>query len=634
MTIGKVTASFGKLNGESLEFHDGLNIVCAPNESGKTTWCAFMRAMLYGIDTRDRRSGGYMPDKLRYAPWSGQPMQGEMELNVDGRSITLTRTTAQPNAPMQEFKAVYTGTNTPVEGLNGRNAGEVLTGVSKDVFCRSAFVGQGAVGVTGSPELEKRMSAIVSTGDENCSFSEADEQLGKWLRKRRFNRYGTLPELEKNISGVKAQLDEMKSAVQERDRTADHLAKTRQECDRLENEMNESRSSARRAALINLGSVKRELNEANEAHERADDARDAARAALCSCLIGERKPEEVQPEIEADIEACEDLREQQSKKGSSALGIVLLVLAVAAAVAGYLFYPLAYAAAGALSLIGAILTARSSRINKEAAAAEKERSGILAKYRAESEDDIRACEEEYLALYEAFEKAEAEEHRTAEKLERMKRIREQTESHTISALDFSDGKSEAALLSRQYTLAKQNAELLSERLSTLNGRLEVSGDPLVLGSELKRMEEEHSDLQSEYDAIALAIGVLREADAEIQSRFSPALGKTAGQYLAIMTGGRYDSLFVNRDFTATARAGGDSVARETGYFSTGTLDLMYLALRLAVCKLALPENANSPLILDDTLVNLDEQRTQQALTLLREIAGERQVILFSCKELE
>ena len=59
--------------------------------------------------------------------------------------------------------------------------------------------------------------------------------------------------------------------------------------------------------------------------------------------------------------------------------------------------------------------------------------------------------------------------------------------------------------------------------------------------------------------------------------------------------------------------------------------LVCLAVRLAVCKLALPEGTSCPLILDDTLVNLDAERTARAIELLREIARERQVILFTCK---
>ena len=53
MMIKKLDATFGKLEGESLELHDGLNVISAPNESGKSTWCAFVRAMLYGVDSSD-----------------------------------------------------------------------------------------------------------------------------------------------------------------------------------------------------------------------------------------------------------------------------------------------------------------------------------------------------------------------------------------------------------------------------------------------------------------------------------------------------------------------------------------------------------------------------------------------------
>ena len=41
-----------------------------------------------------------------------------------------------------------------------------------------------------------------------------------------------------------------------------------------------------------------------------------------------------------------------------------------------------------------------------------------------------------------------------------------------------------------------------------------------------------------------------------------------------------------------------------------------------------------PLILDDAFVNFDDARLEQALLLLKELAGERQVILFSCHKRE
>ncbi len=151
--IDFITASFGKLAGESLELKEGLNVICVPNESGKSTWRTFIRAMLYGVDSSERQKAGHLPDKLRYAPWSGVTMQGEMELTSGGSDITVTRTTKLKSTPMREFSDVYTGTNVPVDGLDGSNVGETLTGASKDVFRRSAFVEQGSITVTGSLEI-------------------------------------------------------------------------------------------------------------------------------------------------------------------------------------------------------------------------------------------------------------------------------------------------------------------------------------------------------------------------------------------------------------------------------------------------------------------------------------------------
>ena len=61
MKINKLTATFGKFNNESITFHGGLNVIYAPNESGKTTWCAFIMAMLYGVDGSERQRAGTLP---------------------------------------------------------------------------------------------------------------------------------------------------------------------------------------------------------------------------------------------------------------------------------------------------------------------------------------------------------------------------------------------------------------------------------------------------------------------------------------------------------------------------------------------------------------------------------------------
>lgn len=633
MMIKRLDATFGKLEGESLELHDGLNVISAPNESGKSTWCAFVRAMLYGVDSSERQKAGFLPDKMRFAPWSGSAMQGSMQLESGGKDITITRTTKTASAPMREFSAVYTGTSVSVEGLNGNNAGEMLTGVSRDVFRRSAFVEQGKVAVTHSAELEKRISAIVSSGDENCSFTEADGRLRQWQRKRRFNRHGRLPELEDELSHKKQLLAELSDAAQQRENMSAELERAKQECERIEAEVIESRKVVRKEALSSLQGVRNEVNAATERHDKAAERRDSCRAALCACAIGERKPEEAKAEVKTDLENSMKLKERSERKSSPVLAIILMILCGALVAAGFLLPDLmihAFVAAAVALAAGIALFIRASRRKTEKYEAAKQRRKILAKYKAESEADIAASIDEYLELYKNYAEAQRAEKESAEALAVVRRRQEQAESKTLTQLDFTGGDNQAAQLSRRLTEARAKCSRISAQMAEHSGRLAAMGDPLVLGSEISRMEAEYAEISAEYDAIALAIDTMRKADEDIQSRFSPALGKLAAEYMQFVTDGKYDGVMLDRDFSATVHEAGGNVPRNAEYLSAGTLDLMYLAVRLAVCSLALPESANCPLIIDDALVNFDADRRRQAMALLEKIAQERQVILFAC----
>lgn len=633
MMIKRLDATFGKLEGESLELHDGLNVISAPNESGKSTWCAFVRAMLYGVDSSERQKAGFLPDKMRFAPWSGSAMQGSMQLESGGRDITITRTTKTASAPMREFSAVYTGTSVSVEGLNGNNAGEMLTGVSRDVFRRSAFVEQGKVAVTHSAELEKRISAIVSSGDEDCSFTEADGRLRQWQRKRRFNRHGRLPELEDELSHKKQLLAELSDAAQQRENMSAELERAKQECERIEAEVIESRKVVRKEALSSLQGVRNEVNAATERHDKAAERRDSCRAALCACAIGERKPEEAKAEVKTDLENSMKLKERSERKSSPVLAIILMILCGALVAAGFLLPDLmihAFVAAAVALAAGIALFIHASRRKTENYEAAKQRRKLLAKYKAESEADIAASIDEYLELYKNYAEAQRAEKESAEALAVVRRRQEQAESKTLTQLDFTGGDNQAAQLSRRLTEARAKCSRISAQMAEHSGRLAAMGDPLVLGSEISRMEAEYAEISAEYDAIALAIDTMRKADEDIQSRFSPALGKLAAEYMQFVTDGKYDGVMLDRDFSATVHEAGGNVPRNAEYLSAGTLDLMYLAVRLAVCSLALPESANCPLIIDDALVNFDADRRRQAMALLEKIAQERQVILFAC----
>ena len=223
MLIQRMSAVFGRLRNETLQLQDGLNIIEAPNETGKSTWCAFLTAMLYGINSRERDKAGFIADKNRYAPWDGGSMSGRLECHADGADLTITRATRRQTAPMADFQAVYTSTASPVDGLTGTNCGETLLGVSREVFERSAFIRQSGLAITQDAGLERRVASLISSGDEDTSYTEAYDALKKQLNRRRFNKSGQLPALEAELAEVQQQLD---SSVQLQQQLADALERS------------------------------------------------------------------------------------------------------------------------------------------------------------------------------------------------------------------------------------------------------------------------------------------------------------------------------------------------------------------------------------------------------------------------
>ena len=159
MKLLLLTATFGCLDNETLTFDPGLTLITLPNGKGKSTWCAFLRTMLYGLDTRQRDKKGLPADKNRYRPWNGKPMEGLLLCEHQGDIIEVRRTSSG-GVPMGDFSARYQATGQPVPGLTGENLGLILTEVSREVFDRSVYLRQTNLAVSHDQELEKRILAM------------------------------------------------------------------------------------------------------------------------------------------------------------------------------------------------------------------------------------------------------------------------------------------------------------------------------------------------------------------------------------------------------------------------------------------------------------------------------------------
>ena len=214
MKIYSMTATFGKLNHETLTLKPGLNVIEAPNEWGKSTWCAFILAMLYGIDTSSRSKKDFIADKERYAPWNGVPMSGRMDIYWNGRDITIERST-KGRSIFGQFKAYETESGIEVTELTAANCGKKLLGVEQSVFARAGFVKLKDMPVTQDESLRRRLNALVTTGDESGSSDDLAQKLKDLKNRCRFNRSGLLPQAELQQKELAGKLQELESLQQQ-----------------------------------------------------------------------------------------------------------------------------------------------------------------------------------------------------------------------------------------------------------------------------------------------------------------------------------------------------------------------------------------------------------------------------------
>jgi len=437
-----MTATFGKLQNRTLELKDGLNILQAPNETGKSTWCAFLLSMFYGINSREREKAGFIPDKIRYAPWSGSTMSGRLDCTVNAGDLTLTRSTRRQTAPMGEFKAVYTGTGDPVPDLTGPTCGETLLGVNREIFERSAFIRQSGLAISQDASLERRIASLITSGEEEVSYSEAADTLKKQLNRRRHNKTGQLPALETELQGILQQItlcgdleQQLKDTLHRAEELAaaenilsEELAQHRQwELLQKQQALTQAAEAAQqtehraaalreqlsadhipesetiirlRGAIVNLETTRKQVEKAREARDEAAKDLLRAEAAVNESPFAGQTPEQVRREVA-----------EPPKGKANGIPIILAVCGAAAAltVALYFLFPHLPPATGlwfigfpliCLSSVVSALLARRSRRKAQAAALTK-------RFGTADMAEIEAMADTYYKLYEKREAAQA-----------------------------------------------------------------------------------------------------------------------------------------------------------------------------------------------------------------------------------
>jgi len=706
-----MTATFGKLDHETLTLQPGLNVIEAPNEWGKSTWCAFLVNMLYGIDTRAKTTKTALAEKERYAPWSGLPMSGRIDLNWNGRDITIERKT-KGRLIFGDFRAYETESGLEVQELNSANCGQMLLGVERSVFTRAGFLRQTELPVTQDEALRRRLNNLVTTGDESGAGDKLEQKLRELKNKCRYNRTGLLPQAE-------AQRDKLEQQIYELQDLDNRVMKTKarlQELDawtkKLENHKQalsyeQSREDVRRVqqaqadreqaaqTVSRLEAVCGQLP-SQEVAERAVQTAQALQEQWMSAQMEVKMLPQlpVQGDIpdrylnktgqQAVEEAEEDTRQLNRllgvKKKYETIRWAILALGIAALAAVLLGLQVLGTAAVIAICAGvcavtvaavAVLTgkARQTQIQmhqlylrhapleaalwaadaRDFAARqsrfEEEKQRITA-LRADADAGMQALEQKIQAFAgektlgqcrEEWDGIAAQWKRLGDARRDLQRadahakalqemVREAPPAQFADELDYTAGETDTMLTNAR--LEQKQSQL---RLGQLQGQAEALGQEEPLRQQLRKVKQRIAQLEDYYRALEMAQNALQAATSELQRRFAPRISKRAQALFGKLTGSRYNRLTLSEDLSLQVGAESEDTLRAAQWRSDGTVDQLYLALRLAVAEELTPE---APLILDDALVRFDDARLAAAMEILKECAENKQVILFTCQSRE
>lgn len=584
---------FGKFHDCSIRFEDGLNVIYGKNEAGKSTLHTFIRAMLFGME-RQRGRAARTDQFSRYKPWDLKGgYGGRLRLESGGHVYRLQRDFQNP----RDFTIVdeTEGRQTePTRAFMDR----LLCGLNETSYVNTISIGQlkSATDSGMVTELKNYIANMNTTGNMALNITKASAFLK--AQRKELERQQT-PEAARTYTTVLGDIRNLEREISAPE-YENHLtefqekkAQAKAQLDTLQKEKEDLLQKIARGRQVLESSQFTDENsiEAYEAHGNA---------------------------VYTDYTHAKNLCEKASRKAAPPLFLALGILLAAGGAAlmfssqsGFRLPSLLLFLAALLSVGGGIyFLARNNGNRKDLDYSKKLLQEILSRHLGDETVSSEAMNafSQRMAEFKRLSRAVLSSQETAANLEK------QMEEISIRQSDF--GAEIEKQLKSQWELEKK-----LEHLAALKTQAEG----------LKEIIRENDRISQELAAIDLAQDTMTELSTSIRDSFGLYLNKEASDLINGITGGIYNSMSVDENLNVFMNTKTKLVPMEQ--VSSGTMDQIYLALRLAAARLIQSGPEKMPLIFDDSFVLYDDERLRSALKWLAS-AVDGQIIMFTCHQRE
>ncbi|MBO5364299.1 MAG: AAA family ATPase [Clostridia bacterium] len=665
-----ILVRFGKFHDLSLPFSDGIQLIYGGNETGKSTIQLFFKVMLYGVSGAKKDSRG-IKLRERMIPWEEKSAEGILRLEADGRSLEIRRKFGK-TASGDKTEVLDLNTGEAIPDYAGKTLGEELLGIPESVFEKTLWLEQeGAFFAGADEEINRRLMNLMETGEEEVSSDRALLELEKEKRTIKAKDKRSAPgELDKLWSAREEKMQERYRLLSERGQREAEERVLESEKRKLEDlKQEETRLldfSMKKKRLLALDARRKKWNEAEKLLHFAEQAKkrdvylrfsslDEALVQKAEILEKRREILDQTAVMEYDIEkedqALLDHRKKEKQYGMLILfGAAFLLCAVLFAVLRISLWSIWITCFGIIGIALVVISFWKMQHAKNSAWKAAENKRRLLDTQRETQAERDTLQKEYTELLSPYHCKNAAELREGflqcvqAQIEADGYLQSYTammEGEDVAALKTEVEESERILAQHTDLLAMNvDEELLKLRQEQLDAVAKIKEtesklsyvyhggkNPADTETELIHINQKITELEKRQTALELAMKVLEKVAERRKSDFTPKVNERVDDFLGILTGGKYQDVRVSEEYRLRLLPD-QTHLYQAEFFSAGTYEQVYLALRLALASLL--GDGTEPLFLDDFLMAYDDGRAELAMGLLKELAKHRQIIFFSC----
>ena len=614
---------FGKFQDFSLKFEPGVNLIYGRNEAGKSTLHSFLRAMLFGLSRRPeapRKESAYD----HFVPWDENAAYGgNLRFSHNGRIYRIERNFEKAPDDLRLLEELQTEkvqteeARTSKEPYGKREENAQGQRTECEVSDPQALLAEALSGLTESGYVNTISIGQLKAASDRGMAAELRHYIGN---------LNTTGSADLNAAAAVRYLEQKKQAFAERLQpdAAKCYARAVSSIKNLEAELAAPENENRlRLYQSHMDAAQSELASVSDRLRAADEKLEKARKVLSeNKFTDEESVESCRQEtkaVYADFKKAEEALSHKWRPAAAAIS-----LAAAAGCAFPAMFPsvsesylpfivpqmILLIFGGAFLLIGLLLSVRMFQERKILRGTKKLLADV---FRTQTGNET--VSDETMSLYE-------------ERMEGFQKLcgavrEEQKEKDWLSA--------ELARLSNEQTDCSRMLESQRRTQSDVEQKLQELNLCKKQAEEYRRITEENQRLKEEIDAIGIAQETLLRLGTEIKRSIGTYLNREAGRLIDGITGGVYKSMDVGPDLSIRLNTKERMIPLEN--VSSGTMDQIYLALRLAAVRLIEGNRDVLPLLFDDSFVLYDDRRLSHALSfLLSHYSG--QILIFTCHRRE